>query len=479
MKEAFPVKQSADKYFYQVFVIALLMVLFPSRALGYVVPFVCLVYYIVKTQSGKTFVNTIFAILVYIVVTTFYWALYEYEGIDFLVSNAIVAFFTYGSIVYILVERNSFVSPNYSYQKYARILRWTVLIEGVVGIVQFVLVSATSRFDILPGDAVQGTIGLLAFVSGNPGFGNQMFAINMVFFLVFLSPDLIIRRKGLISFSIGLLSLMMAGVLHVFIALLFSMLVTLFYFRSNLLFSNLGKLVGAVFLAGALILPLQVIFPEFSRTASVFLALYQDLDSPKFRIVERTAVDMPAEFPHVNLVGLGPGQYLSRAGLISSGRYTEQKIPFLANTLSEPLRKYGFQTWDSYASNTDRFGGSTMHRPYFTTLSLYAEFGLVCLFVLLIYLVILLAKMRSLYLVHRRAGDDLSAYVSFALGLLLVFLFSISFFDNYLETTQAIFPGLLLMSAFRRSLQRGIPLEASDNAVARSDKRVHRETTTL
>ncbi len=469
--ESYSVKQSADRHFYLVFILALFTTLFPSRALGYVIPFICLAFFIVKSRSGKTFARAVILVLLYILVVSFYWALYKYEGVDFFVSNAIVSFFTYGSIIYLLVEKDSFVSPNYSYLKYAKILRYVLLIEGIVGTTQFVLVSATGRFDILPGDAVQGTIGLFAFISGNPGFGNQMFAINMVFFLVFFSPYLLIYRKGIVPFLIGLLSLMMAGVLHVFIALLFSLLLTLFFFRSNLLFSNIGKLIGAVFLVGLLILPLQIIFPEFSRTASVFLALYQDLDSPKFRIVERTVGDMPDEYPFVNLVGLGPGQYLSRAGLISSGDYTERPLPFLANTTSEPLRKYGFQTWDSYASNTDRYGGSTMHQPYFSSLSLYAEFGLLFLLLLFVYLIALILKMRRLYLANRRKGDDLSSYISFALGLLLLFLFSISFFDNYLETTQAIFPGLLLMSAFRRSLKVGIPLiEKPTNPVSKSYK---------
>ncbi len=354
--------------------------------------------------------------------------------------------------MFIVLVSGTFITRSYPYEKFAKVLRYAILIQGLVGIFQFFAVKLTGSFDILPGDAVQGTIGLFAFVSGVAGFGNQMFAINMVFFLVLFTPHLLMRRQGVISFIIGLFSLMLAGVLHVFIALIFSILLTLFLYRNNLIFSNLGKLIAATVLAGCLILPLGAIFPDVFKTANVFFTLYQDLDSPKFNIVDRTVNDMGDEYPYVYLVGLGPGQYISRAGLISSGKYLDSRIPLLSNTMSKPLKKYAYAIWNGYTTNSDRFGASTMHRPYFTMLSLFAEFGLICLLALFVYLMVLVIRMRSTYLFYRRKQQPQSAYLSFAMGLLLVFLFSIMFFDNYLETTQAIFPGLILLSAFYRTL---------------------------
>ena len=460
-KSASLIDQPKDKLFYETFLLATIIVLLPSRALGYIVPFICLLWYVIRGHSGKVFRLIILSALVFLLVIFFYWSIYSYVGINFLVSNSIVSLITHGSLLFILLVRGSFITSNYSYDKFATVLNYAVLIQGLVGIVQFLAVSLTNRFDILPGDAVQGTIGLFAFVSGVAGFGNQMFAINMVFFLVFLAPSVLKNRKRLLSFSIGLISLMFAGVLHVFIALIFSTLVTLFLFRKNLVFSNLGKLVVAVILAGLLILPLGTIFPDVFKTANVFITLYQNLDSPKFHIVDRTVNDMTKEYPYVYLIGLGPGQYLSRAGLMSSGKYLDRPIPLLSNTMSEPFQKYAFQTWNSYSTNSDRFGASTMHRPYFSMLSIFAEFGLVGLLLLLTYLIILMARMRKTYLYYRRNHENQSAYLCFATGLLLIFLFSISFFDNYLETTQAIFPGLLLLSAFYRYLRERASLRAS------------------
>ncbi len=446
--------QSKDKLFYETFLLAIVIVLLPSRALGYIVPFICLAWYVIKSHSGKIFRLTILLALTFFLTVLFYWLIYSYVGINFLVSNAIVSLVTYGSLLFVLLVRGPFITTEYPYDKFAKVLNYAVLIQGSVGILQFLAVSLTNSFDILPGDAVQGTIGLFAFVSGVAGFGNQMFAINMVFFLVLLAPSVLKNRQRLLTFLIGMLSLMFAGVLHVFIALIFSALVTLFLFRKNLVFSNLGKLVISGILAGLLILPLGTIFPDVFKTANVFITLYQNLDSPKFHIVDKTVNDMTKEYPYVYLIGLGPGQYLSRAGLMSSGKYLDRPIPLLSNTMSEPFQKYAFQTWNSYSTNSDRFGASTMHRPYFSVLSIFAEFGLVGLLVLLRYLAILIARMRKTYLYYLRENANQSAYLCFAIGLLLIFLFSISFFDNYLETTQAIFPGLLLLSAFYRSLRQ-------------------------
>ena len=449
-----------DKYFYETFLIALILVLLPSRSLGYIVPFVCLAWYMVRTRSGKAFKKTAFVVAIYLLIVIFYLLLYTFEGMDFLIRNAVVSFITYGSFVFILLIDGKFITKEYSYEKYARLLSFTVLIQGIVGVVQFLLVTFTSRFDILPGDAVQGTIGLFALVSGVPGFGNQMFAINMVFFLVFLTPYVLVYRRGFVSFALGLISLMLAGVLHVFIGLIFSMLVALFFFRRNLLLSNLGKLVLALVLASLLILPLGIIFPGIFRTADIFITLYQNQDSPKFEIIDRTIEDMPQRYPYVYLVGLGPGQYMSRAGLMSSGQYLDRYVSFFSNTVSKPVQEFALSTWHGYASNTNRFGNSTMHRPYFSLLSIFAEFGFLCLLILLIYLIVLISRTRRAYLTYRRSGHHQLAYLSFGVGLLLVFIPSISFFDNYLETTQAIFPGLLLMKAFYQAVQFNVPTDA-------------------
>ena len=443
----------AAKHYYETFVIALIVTLLPSRALGYLVPAFCLIWYLIRSKSGNTLKRLVIITLVYTVIITFYVILNQITGTDFLTSNAAVSLLTYGSFIFILLIEGDFVRYEHSYEKYARILSYATLIQGLVGIFQFTIVALTGRFDIIPGDAVQGTIGLLTFVGGEPGFGNQMLAINLVFFLVFLIPNVLVHRRGIGSFLIGLIALMLAGVLHIFISLVFSAIVTLFLYRRNLIFSNIGRLISAVVLAILLILPLGIIFPGVFTTANIFITLYSNQDSPKFEVVNRTVIDMPQEYPHVYLVGLGPGQYLSRAGLMSSGKYFDQYVPFFSNTISEPMKEYGYSIWNAYSSNTNRFGNSTMHRPFFSLLSIFAEFGLVFLIALFIYLIVLVYKMRKAYLRYRSNQQYQSAYLSFGVGLSFVFLLSISFFDNYLETTQAIFPGLLLVKAFYSSLR--------------------------
>ena len=83
------------------------------------------------------------------------------------------------------------------------------------------------------------------------------------------------------------------------------------------------------------------------------------------------------------MFGLGPGQYTSRASLISSGRYFGEfenpvKLPFLdASTASKAFNDYIFDIWEVYATNVEIYGNSTMSRPFFSILSLVIEFGLI------------------------------------------------------------------------------------------------------
>ncbi len=450
--------------YFEAFLIALFITLLPSRMLAYVAPFITLFWFIVRSGSGKTLYRTILFFISFCTLLVFYYYLYSLDGVRFLVGNSFVALCTYGSIILaLLLPGQKLVNQHFTYSRYAAILKYVLLIEGLTGILQFMIVSLTGRFDMLSGDAVQGTIGLLVFMTDNPGFGNQMFAINMAFFLMLFMPYVLARKKDYYVVVIGLFSLMLAGVLHVFIGLMVSVVFTVLFFRRNILFGDLPKTVLFTTIAVLLLLSFELIFPGISKSANAFFKQYQGGKSPKIAAVNTAFYQLPERYPLVYAIGLGPGQYSSRAGLMSSGDYFDTKVAFLPNEVSQPFKEYVSSLWKAYGSDEEGYGNSTMHRPFFSLLSVFAEFGLIGFGLLVGIIGYFFFRLRNLFFFYK-GKDPTNYYLCFCLAVLLITLLSISFFENYLETTQAILPGLLLFKVFYSQLlteQQAMRPEAS------------------
>lgn len=435
------------KVYFETVLLSLVFGLMPSKIIPLLLPLVALFWFIFRSYSGRVFRRMMLLFTAFLLLILFYSLLYTYQGINFLIGNAIVSLITYSSFWVLLVLPSRSIVNSDSVRRYTSVIRFVILLQSVIGILQYVIVVTTHQFNIIPGDAVQGTVGLLAFWYEDAGFGNQIFIINMVFLLVFFLPHVVTTRRDVPTFLLGLFSIMLAGVMHVFISVVLAGFLTVVFFRSRFLFTDLLKVVGAALLVLALLVPFEFIFPGISKTASLYVRLYQDENSPKFDAIHQTLHQLPEKYPTVYLVGLGPGQYSSRAGLISSGKYLSVKSSLLPNTTSQPFKEFVSATWRTYGSNPNRYGNSTMHRPFFSLLSVFAEFGLIGFVGLVGGIGWVFLKVRKLALWGKNR-NPFDFYLAFGLGIISLSLVFISFFENYLEATQAMFPGLLLFKVF-------------------------------
>jgi hypothetical protein len=448
-------KASYARPYFESSVVALVITLLPSRVLAYAAPFICMVWFVVRSCSGKTLYRVVSFFLAFCAALALYTWLYSFNGVRFLAGNAVVAAISYGTVILLLVLPGKGVATeHFDYTRYAVVLKYVILAEGLVGILQFLIVSLTGRFDVLSSDAVQGTIGLTAFVTESEGFGNQMFSINMALFLTLFAPYALTHRNSACVFLIGLLSLVLAGVLHVFIALLVSVVFTVLCYRRNILLSDIQKMFFVTSTAAVLLLSIEFVFPGVSRSANIFLRLYQQGDSPKLQAVRTALHRLPDQYPLVYAIGLGPGQYSSRAGLMSSGEYFGEKLWFMPNEVSQPFKEHVWRMWRTYNRKAASFGNSTMHRPFFSLLSVFAEFGLVGMGLSVGFASFLLVRLRRLFL-HYQGRDKVNSHLSFCLAVAILTVIVISFFENYLETTQAILPGLMLAKVFYRQVVDG------------------------
>jgi hypothetical protein len=439
------------KSYFESFVLALVLCLMPLKIFSYLIPCVVLGWFLYRTSSGKLLQRILIALSVFVVMVVFYHFLALWQGETFLIGNALLSFLTYSTFIFLLIVPGRLIDHATTYDNYVPILKWAILIEGTIGILQFVIVTLARLSPIINSDAVQGTIGIEAMFTGSAGFGNQIFVICMAFLLILYFPYVRAHRKDYYVFAIGVLSIMLAAVLHVFISLLWALFVTILFYRKNLLFSDFSKiLVGALSII-LLLLPLEVFFPGISKTTSVFFKIYQGQDSPKFEAMNNTVDRLPDRYPLVNLVGLGPGQYCSRAGLIASGRYYSTRMSFLPNRTSDIFRKYFQRSWRKYINSPKRYGNSTMHRPFFSLLSIFSEFGLVGLLLFLGGILYFFVKIRSFFLFFKNT-HPLYGHVAFSMGILLMLLVFISTFENYLETPQALLPGMMLFKLLYNQL---------------------------
>jgi hypothetical protein len=152
---------------------------------------------------------------------------------------------------------------------------------------------------------------------------------------------------------------------------------------------------------------------------------------------------MPAKFPLMPFIGLGPGQFSSRAALMGTGLYfggvfNSHPLPLLPQAASGALQDYLLDLWVEEASN--KYYGSTQ-KAYFSWLSVYSEMGGLTIAAVVITLLLLL---RRIELRSRGNAQDLRC-TAVAAGIIFLALIGIQ--ENYWEVPQAILVGCILLKA--------------------------------
>jgi hypothetical protein len=176
-------------------------------------------------------------------------------------------------------------------------------------------------------------------------------------------------------------------------------------------------------------------------------------NSPK-RLAVVNAVTMLSD-PKNLVLGVGLGQFSSRAAILSSGAGTSVNLPpYLVDTstyfdqyLHKPIQIYGVEG-----------EASSMAMPYFSALSVITEFGVLFAAGLLIMTIVVVVD-NIRYGKISPSAQRIAYYCNFLIG----FIFLCSFIQNYLELTQAIMIPILLYIIAKARL-RTLTEEAADRA---------------
>ncbi len=447
----------SDRYagpYFEVFLLSMVIIWLPYKGLAYAVPFLAILWFIFRSNSGVTLLRFAFHVALFLVVTACYFLFYYIIEEQFILQNAFIFFVTYGSFLFLLTIPVNVALHKKNYESYIVVIRIAVAVEATLGLTQVILyvIRTGANFDSSTGDIAQGTLNLFSFLDPGANFNNQLYTNNLLILLIFLTPHAIVKRKGIWICVLGFLAILMASVWHLFIAFLVAFIIIVLYFSRTFLKLSVNRIVIGMFLICAVTLAIAFQPRNFILVRHYYNVI-TTFKSPKAKVTINSLVDLPKEAPWVYFIGLGPGQYSSRAGLIGTGKYfgdfiNPKKMPVIKPAVSTPFKNHVYPLWEEVSLNPLYYGNSTMARPFYSILSVMIEFGYIIFAILVLLMFRLIRRIKNFYERAIYEKDYLKAFYAISCAVVCLFLVIISFFENYLEVAQAIFIGLLLIKYF-------------------------------
>lgn len=422
----------------------------PAKSIGYALPFAFFAWMAAKAPHAIRW-NRVVAILIVVAVLPLIYVVIDDE---FLIVNYLLAVVTYSSFLPIAVlDGRQLESPDLV-ERLAVPTSWMIALQGVIGVIQALAGEIEGgSFGGGNGDRVQGTIHLS--LQPESSFSNPMFATNITLMLLvcLAVPSLLkagVRRRLLV----GVVALVLASVVHVLIFAALALVVALIVIettRGRGTGSYRNLVIGGL-LAGALT---YAALPDNVANISGMTNAVIDFDAlsvPRAIMLYRVATELPDEAPYQPYVGLGPGQFSSRASLIASGLYLggandPQAPPFLTPQATRLAADYCLSLLIAYADQGEVIGST--HQPFFSVLSVYTELGALGL-VLVGWVVVRIVRRAR----QRAAADPTTRYRSVLFVAGVVFVAMLGLQENYWEVPQAILIGLLLLRALGSNLRQ-------------------------
>jgi hypothetical protein len=320
--------------------------------------------------------------------------------------------------------RSDFAISPARWQQLRVVVAWFVIVQSVLGILQY----AASGFH----DAVCGTFGLLDF-RGGVTICQVYLTFNLFAMLMFLFTD----TCGLLAKVAIVLGLVACALAHAGHQTVFFVLSLAFVAMLQLRVKDFVKLTSVLLLVVGVTVTMSAIYWDDMR------GWYQEAgvaeNSPK-KLVTNAAAEIMSSPKNLTL-GVGMGQFGSRAALISSGEYLTVPLP---RTFVGESQYHWEHIRPALVEHMERGQGSAISQPFYSALNLIVEFG-VPLVALLLFFV-----SKQFYRNWRltRSMDSHTRAVGLWANVGLVFFVLCCFIENYVEFPQAIFlPALLYVAA--------------------------------
>lgn len=388
------------------------------------------------SKNKETHVKTASLSTILLLYYFFYFLIQD----DFFFSNYLTAITFYITALFLFFFKSQQIN-NESYNLIKNFLFFFIAIQAFVGLFQILMIG---KIDGALGDYIQGTLQWNSFMTRDSGgFNNQIYAIALINGTLFLFKHLFRKYKWLLFLS--LTAILLTGVIHVIVCVVLSLA------TASVFFLPLRVLNKAIISIVLLIGSIYFFLPENFQLFSHYYDLSQRREAaPKIEVTYDTFEYLKTN-PKVLFFGTGIGHYSSRASLVNSGTYNDN-FDFL-NNQSTHFKKVVKPIWDRFRFNKARYGNSTIHRPFYSMLSFFTEFGL------LISSFILYLFYKYLKQLRKRLSTSTSRKTKSEIYILLIMIFFnlyLGLFENYYELSQAILPGVILMIILNNKTKNAI-----------------------
>ena len=437
-----------QKRFVNLYIMMLLVAFGPSKVLGAALPAIFisgLIFYVALAPDKHILKYLVFVILYGMAGLFYSLALPEFSQ-----GNYYLFLVTASSVLILVYDFRSIVS-NSLLNLLGKVTLWFLAFQSCVGIVQGLLAFArVGNFDLATGDAVRGTIAL-TIVRGTGS--NVMYGIllSSLFLFVLATHPKSRGPKRRLAYFLILLAWVMASVLHTMVffvtaavlgRLLFVGVRTKHGYSTAFAQMARRKSSKAVLTLMVVLLPMAfLMLPKNVRSlpALVRRSLVFDEEAPSEKAIAtyHTIIHLREDVPIQPFIGIGPGQYSSRASLIRSDEYLRRgKIKLFPKYVGSYADRYILSLWRAFPERHPH-GGST-YVPFYSWLSLYGELGL---FGVILACWIIFKGIRR----ARRSISVVFPALPYFILVLLLYVALLGFHNNYWEWAQAVFPAFLVM----------------------------------
>ena len=413
----------------------------PLRALCYVMPGLFTLW---MALHGAVLRNRILVITIVIASAA---AAYNLIVSEFLIINYLVAVVTYSTIIPILVIDNRWLASRALLEKMLGVMAPMIVVQGAIGIVQAVYgAMQNGTFGGANGDHVTGTI--YPHLELANSFSNPMFAVNMVLMLyACLSLPAALHGPRRMWMIVGAISFVLASVVHVLVFAVCAIAGAALVMRAPRTDGEqTGPRNGLLLTLLVLITGLSyVALPEvatISDVAETVLDL-EDVNMPRAVMLGRVLADLPDDDATQPYIGLGPGQFSSRASLIMSGVYLggeddPKPLPFFTPHVSRLADDYCIALMMAMRERGLAVGSS--QQPFFSWLDVYTETGLLGMVVVFGSIARVLLRVRG-----RARSHPEVRYQALLCSAGILLLALLGWQSDYWEVPQAILVGVLAL----------------------------------
>lgn len=432
-----------QKIFYFGFTIICIINFLPFKSLAYFSPFIFLgLLFLLTDEKPRIILRGIYFIIIITILFYIYYLAYD----SFVIQNYLLAILTYSSFYTFLFVDNKKIASDKLLQKMLEVSLVVFTFEAFYGLIQAIYGFYERGYFLGDsGDFVEGTIH--PQLNTEAAFSNPMFAVNMVMLLLGVLVLMKLYKKNVkISLILGVLSLLLASVIHVIIFLVIAVFITaIIFYKSELFqftFSKINWSFSSFILVGVILIAVIALILDRKEQIVNLGDQYLLNEVPRAIVTNNFFSEIVPDNEEVIFIGLGPGQFSSRASLIGSGNYlggidNPKSVPFLENKSSFFSDQYVIAQMEATADIT-YFGSS--QQPFYSWLSVISEFGFI-VFALVIGFIIYL--LRRLKITSSKSSNK--RFLSAVTSTGIIFLFLLGMQENYYEIPQAIFIGILLL----------------------------------